>query len=136
MRWPMAALSPAGQRPGHRLGAGIVKAHAVDQRALGHRAEHARRVIALLRMARHTTQLGEPKAQPRPHRHRFRRLVHARGQPNGIGKTQAETLDRQFRRAIKCPRQARRHPPARGPAQDLENALVGRLGVLEKKQRA
>ena len=85
---PLLAFAPAAQCLGHRLGTGIVEAHPIDQRAVRHGTKHSRRVIACLRMARYSAQLGKAESESLPHRHGGGGFVHSGGEPDGIGEFQ------------------------------------------------
>ena len=85
---PLLAFAPAAQCLGHRLGAGVVEAHSIDQRAVRHGTKHSRRVIACLRMARYSAQLGKAESESLPHRHGGGGFVHSGGEPDGIGEFQ------------------------------------------------
>ena len=134
MAGPFIACVPFAQGAGKRIGAGIVEAHAIDQCAVGHGAEHARRVIARLGMARDTAQFSKAKPKPFPHWHGRCGFIHASSETNGVRKSQTGDFHGQIRRTVETVGEHGQHWDLAGERQSLQNAVVCGFRFLQKKQ--
>ena len=119
-----------GQFFGDGFGAGIVEAHAVHDGPGGDSAEHAGRRVARLCVPRNAAEFAEPEAKFFPSGNGGGKFIHAGGQADGVGKFQAEGVNRQDRRAVYFPNQVAGELTAAGAAQKFERAIMRVFRVL------
>lgn len=135
MRGPATARAPVGEALRHRFRAGIVEAHAIDERFIRDGAKHARRGIAGLRVPCDAAKFAEAEAERRPDRRGGGVLVHARREADRIGEIQAKNFHRQFRGPEEgFARVANQFVPAR-PRERRQRAIVDFLRVLREQRR-
>lgn len=133
---PPALLAPGGEAFGQRARAAVVKTHAVDERLIGHGAEHPGLRIARLRVPSHTAEFTEAEAQRAPDRRGDGLLVHARRETDGVGESEVEEFHRQIPRSKSAGERATQRRLPRRPSQRCERAVVNRLRVLREERRA
>src|SRR5262249_1541746 len=92
--------------------------------------------IARLFVPGDRTQFCKPKSQSCPGRQGDAEFVHARRQPNRVGKSQTKHLDRQFRRSQKIAQRLADKLMAAGKRQCANAPLMNLLGWLSEKNRS
>ncbi len=136
---PPAGRGLPGEAAGHGLGAVVVETHAIDHRLVRRVAEHARPVVPRLVQQGHRADLDVTEAERRRAAPRDAVLVKARGQPDRVGKAEAETLDRALRRRRQLGpgfEHAPHRPAPSQPRERLHPPLVGHLRIEPEQDGA
>ena len=134
MGGPAARGFPFGKFARQRGRTGVVKAHAIDHALVGDGAEHAWRRIAWLRVPGHPAKFHKAEAQLFPARHGGCELVHAGGQPHGIGEWQTKQLNRQRRCREKRFHQQTGEGMLGRKGESRHSVIVGAFGILPEEQ--
>jgi len=135
MFWPASAFLPFAELFGDGFGPEIVEPHAIHNRLSGGSPEHPRFWVSRLRVPGHPAQFAEAKAKFLPDRHGGGVLVHAGGQPDGIGKLQTQNFNRQCRRAIETANEAAEFLAATRQGQLKQRQIVSPFRILCKENR-
>jgi hypothetical protein len=134
MRGPAPQRAPVRELLREGFGAGIVEAHAVDERFVGDGAEHARGGIAGLRVPGDAAEFTEAEPERGPDGRGGGVFVHARGEPDGVAELQAEGFDGKLRRAEEGVERIAQGRVTAGPAEGGEGAVVDFLGLMGEQR--
>ena len=132
---PASERAPVRKTVGEGFRAGIVEPHAIDERLIGHGAEHARHGIARLRVPCDAAKFAEAKAERRPHGCGGGLLVHAGSEADWIGELQPERVNRQRGRAVERIKRITQSWVTTGLAERGKGAVVNLFGLVRKERR-
>ena len=131
---PASGFFPLGKFFRHRLCAGIIETHAVDDGFVGDRAEHPGRRIAGLRVPRHAAEFREAEAERGPAGNGRRVFIHARREADRVRKFQTEHFRWQRRRAENFFNTAEQQLIAAHQTELADDGVVSAFGILPEEQ--